>query len=369
MAEGATGFGIPDFTPVNLLTGFLGSGKTTLLRRLLTDTRLARTAVLINEFGEVGLDHHLLERIDETMVLLQSGCLCCTIRGELAQAMRDLLGRRERGLVPGFDRLVVESTGLADPFPILSTIKADPVLRHHFRPGAVITTVDAVNGLAQIETYDESIRQAAVADRLVLTKTDIADEVVVARLLAALRGLNPDAPIVRAAEGELDIAMLLGQDDAQGGSAADAPAVSTRAWFRNTFRSDDPNDSAIEVSGDHVHGDNDRSRHGDRIRSFTFVVDEPLDWTAFGIWLTMLLNRHGDKVLRVKGILNLAGEDCPVAIHGVQHLVHPPVHMAAWPNADRRSRLVFIVDSLDPALIRRSLAAFNGLAAIAAESP
>src|SRR5580698_6005910 len=175
MAEGATGFGIPDFTPVNLLTGFLGSGKTTLLRRLLTDTRLARTAVLINEFGEVGLDHHLLERIDETMVLLQSGCLCCTIRGELSAAIKDLHSKRERGMVPAFRRLVVESSGLADPFPILSTVQADPVLRHHFRLGNVVTTVDAVNGLGR----SESIKQVAVADRLVLTKTDIADAATV----------------------------------------------------------------------------------------------------------------------------------------------------------------------------------------------
>jgi G3E family GTPase len=360
---------VPDFTPVNLLTGFLGSGKTTLLRRLLSDTRLANTAVLINEFGEVGLDHHLLERIDETMVLLQSGCLCCTIRGELAQAMRDLLGRRERGLVPAFDRLVVESTGLADPFPILSTIKADAVLRHHFRPGVVVTTVDVVNGLSQLETYVESTRQAAVADRLVLTKTDIAEEVRVARLVAKLRTLNPDAPIIRAVDDDLDIDMLLGCSADEGGLVADLPALSTRTWFRDTSRSDDPADEVDDhTHGGSRHAHSDRNRHGDRIRSFAFTVDEPLDWTAFGIWLTMLLNRHGDKVLRVKGILNLIGEDCPVAIHGVQHLVHPPVHMTAWPDDERRSRLVFIVDGLEPALIRRSLAAFNRLAVHPAES-
>src|SRR5580658_9547214 len=151
---------MPDpFTPINLLTGFLGSGKTTLLGRLLTDPALSKTAVLINEFGEIGLDHHLVERIDETVVLLRSGCLCCTIRGELARAIRDLHSRRERGRVPAFGRLIVESTGLADPFPILSTLKADPVLRHHFRAGAVVTTVDAVNALSQIERHVESIRQ------------------------------------------------------------------------------------------------------------------------------------------------------------------------------------------------------------------
>ncbi len=165
----------PDFTPVNLITGFLGSGKTTLLQKLLASPALADTAVLINEFGEVGLDHQLLERIDDTMVLLQSGCLCCTIRGELAEAIRDLHDKRERGAVPPFRRLVVESTGLADPFPILTTITADPVLRHHFRLGLVITTVDAVNGSGTLDHHPESLKQAAVADRLVVTKTDIAE--------------------------------------------------------------------------------------------------------------------------------------------------------------------------------------------------
>ena len=160
---------LPAFTPVNLLTGFLGSGKTTLLSRLLADPSLADAAVLINEFGEVGLDHHLVDRIDETTVLLRSGCLCCTVRGELAQALKDLHSRRERGLVPPFRRVLVESTGLADPFPILSTLKADPVLRHHLRAGNVVTTVDAVNGLGQLEAHPESVRQAAVADRLVVT--------------------------------------------------------------------------------------------------------------------------------------------------------------------------------------------------------
>jgi G3E family GTPase len=324
----------PAFTPVNLLTGFLGSGKTTFLGRLLAEPALSRTAVLINEFGEVGLDHHLIERIDETVVLLRSGCLCCTIRGELASAIRDLHSRRERGLVPAFERLVVESSGLADPLPILSTIKADPVLQHHFRAGTVITTVDAVNGLSQIERHAESVRQVAAADRLVFTKTDLADEDAIARLLAQIRRINPDAPVIRAAKTELDAAALLNS----GRTASD---------FNAAPMHDIP--------------------HGERIRSFVVTVEEPIDWTAFGVWLTMLLNRHGDKVLRVKGILNLAGEAAPVAIHGVQHLVHNPVHMNGWPDNDRRSRVVFIVDGLDPDLIRRSLAAFNKLGTSVAE--
>ena len=310
-----------EFTPVNLITGFLGSGKTTLLQRLLADPALSDTAVLINELGEVGLDHHLLERIDDTMVLLQSGCLCCTIRGELSDAIKELHSKRDRGLVPAFRRLVVESTGLADPFPILSTVQADPVLRHHFRLGNVITTVDAVNGLGR----PESIKQVAVADRLVLTKTDIADAAMAEALVAELRALNPDAPLLIAAEEKIDAAALIGDR------------------FRSAL-------GAIPAVQEPPHGS---------VHSFALDIDGALDWTMFGIWLTMLLHRHGEKVLRVKGILNVKGSATPVAVHGVQHLVHPPVHMMAWPDEDRHSRLVFIVDGLERAPIERSFAAFS----------
>lgn len=331
MAEVPTADAMPDFTPVNLLTGFLGSGKTTLLRRLLDDPALGDTAVLINEFGEVGLDHHLLDRIDETTVLLQSGCVCCTIRGELSEAIRGLHSKRARGLVSPFRRLVIESTGLADPFPIVSTIRSDPVLRHHFRLANVITTVDAANGLGQLERHEESLRQAAVADHLVVTKTDIAAREVADRLLARLAAINPAATITLAAEETIAADRLLVAE----------PFDGTR-------------DSTTTPEAGHAHHHRD-----DRIRAFAVVIDQPIDWTAFGIWLAMLLNRHGQKVLRVKGILNLAGESNPVAVHGVQHVIHPPVHMGDWPDGDRRSRIVFIVDGLDPALVRRSLDTFN----------
>ena len=309
-----------EFTPVNLITGFLGSGKTTLLQRLLADPALSDTAVLINEFGEVGLDHHLLERIDDTVVLLPSGCLCCTIRGELSAAIKDLHSRRERGVVPAFRRLVVESSGLADPFPILSTVQADPVLRHHFRLGNVITTIDAVNGLDR----PESLKQVAVADRLVLTKTDLAP--ACDALVEQIRRLNPDAPLWRPAEQDVEAAALF--DDRRHSLLRAFPAA-----------------EAIP--------------HGS-VHAFALAFDGVLDWTMFGVWLTMLLHRHGEKVLRVKGILNVAGTDTPVAVHGVQHLVHPPTHMAAWPDEGRRSRLVFIVEGLERSAIERSLAAFSG---------
>jgi G3E family GTPase len=314
---------VADFTPVNLITGFLGSGKTTLLQRLLADPALGDTAVLINEFGEVGLDHHLLGRIDETMVLLPSGCLCCTIRGELSSAIKDLHSKRERGEVPAFRRLVVESSGLADPFPILSTVQADPVLRHHFRLGSVVATIDAVNGIGR----PESVKQVAVADRLVLTKTDLVDDSTA--LVATLRQINPDAPLWTAAEQP---------------TAADLFDDTARSPLR-----------AVPATPERPHGS---------VQSFALAFEGALDWTMFGVWLTMLLNRHGEKVLRVKGILNVVGSATPVAVHGVQHLVHPPVHMAAWPDAERRSHVVFIVDGLDRAAIERSLRAFLGNAPI-----
>lgn len=335
----------PDFTPVNLLTGFLGSGKTTLLQRLLGDPALADTAVLINEFGEVGLDHHLLERIDTHTVLLRSGCLCCTVRGELADAMRDLHSRRGRGLVPPFRRLVIETTGLADPFPVVSTIHAEPMLKHHFRLGNVITTVDAVNGRAQLERHYESVKQIAVADRIVLTKTDLADVAEIAGLDVRIRVLNPAAPVYRAADNALDADALLARDSFD--LAIDSTAL--RCWF-----------GAEMPSTGHEHEHGHRDSHRDDVSAFALTFDQPLDWTMFGVWLSMLLNRHGERVLRVKGIIAVVGEAAPVAIHGVQYLVHPPIHMRAWPDADHRSRIVFIVQGLDPAAIKRSLLAFLG---------
>ena len=321
----------PDFTPVTLITGFLGSGKTTLLQRLLRDPALSDTAVLLNEFGEIGLDHHLLERIDEKMVMLQSGCVCCTIRGELSTAIKHLHSRRERGLLPPFRRLVIESTGLADPFPILSTVRSDPVLRHHFCLGNVITTVDAVNGARQLDAQSESIKQVAVADRLVLTKTDLTTAEAATRLTKRLRHINPGAPLWRAAEDDLDADALLSGVAHEGWQPADA--------------------------GDAV--PDDPHRHADDLRTLALITDEPVDWTRFGVWLTMLLNRHGEALLRVKGILNVADAVTPVAVHAVQHLVHTPRHLAAWPDQDRRSRLILIARGLDPAVIERSFRAFG----------
>ncbi len=335
------------FLPVNVITGFLGSGKTTLLQKLLASPAFGDTAVLINEFGEVGLDHHLLRRIDDDIVLLQSGCLCCTIRGDLSTAIRDLYFRREQGEIPPFRRLVLETTGLADPTPILSTVMSDPVIRHHFRLGTVITTVDAVNGALHLRRQPESVKQAAVADRIVITKTDLAAAPDVAALRRSLTRLNPTAPLIESANAMPDPELLLAQD------AYDPARKSAEvaAWF------------AAEAEPEHAHPHHhDVNRHDASISAFCLIYDKPIDWTAFGIWLSMLLHDRGEDVLRVKGLLNVVGVAAPVVIHGVQHLVHPPVHLDAWPDADRRSRIVFITRGLPRQTVEQSLAAFNRLA-------
>lgn len=340
--------------PVNVLTGFLGSGKTTLLRHILADPGFAGCAVLINEFGEVGLDHHLLQVVDEDVVLMQSGCICCTIRGDLGRAIRGLYDRREAGTIPAFGRLIVETTGLADPIPVLATVMSEPVIRHHFRLGNVIATVDAVNGLAQLDRQPEAAKQAAVADRILVTKTDLATPEAVAALEARLAAINPAVPRWRSANAPPPA------DELVGGDAFD-PATKPaeiRRWF----------DLARAAGGDHHHG-HDINRHGPDIAAFVLEVEDRVDWTVFGLWLTLLLHSRGDDVLRVKGLLRVAGTDTPVVVQGVQHIVHAPSHLDAWPDADRRSRLVFITRGIARAEIERSFAAFQAAFAETAAVP
>jgi G3E family GTPase len=303
-------------TPVTLLTGYLGSGKTTLLSRLLAHPDMGETAVIVNELGDVAIDHHLLRRVDERTVVLDSGCVCCTLRGDLADELRDLLSRRTRGEVPPFRRVVVETTGLADPAPILYTLVSEPVVKSHFALERVIATVDAQHGLRGAE----GLKQAAAADRLVVTKADLADPRPVERRLAAL---NPTADVIEASFGDVAPDLLFGGPDRE------------------------PRELPVD---EHVHEDG--------VRSHTLVLDGQLDWTAFGVWLTMLLAARGSDVLRVKGLLNV-GTPGPLLLNGVQHVVHPPEHLDAWPDDDRRSRLVFIGRGLDTRTLEASLAAFD----------
>ena len=333
-----------DLIPVNVLTGALGSGKTTLLKALLRAPHLAGTMVLVNELGEVGIDHHLVEHASESTLLLENGCLCCAMRDDLKTALKDLHSRRARGEIPRYERVVVETTGIADPVPIAYTLLAEPVLQHHYRLGNVVTVVDAVNAAAQLDRFAESVKQVALADRLVVSKLDIAGPGALAALRPRLVEVNPDAPIIAADAPDLDPIALLVADvhDRQRKSGE------VERWMRSTG-------NTAAQGGDH-------DPHPTEISACCFTFDAVIDWTAFGVWMSMLLHRHGDRVLRMKGLLNVAGVPGPVLVNGVQHLVHPPAHLDRWPDEDRRSRLVVISSGLDRGEIERSLHAFNALA-------
>ncbi len=355
--------------PVTVLTGFLGAGKTTLLRALLRRPELARTAVLINEFGEIGLDHLLVERVEGDLVLLSSGCLCCTIRGELVESLSGLARRREAGEI-SFDRVVIETTGLADPAPILHTLMAEPSVLAAYRLDGIVTVVDAVNGEATLDAQAESVKQVAVADRIVLSKTDLTDGASIGRLRQRLASLNPAAPRIEARHGDADPAELFGA----GLFDPSRKIPDVAAWLRaeaysaaetHHHHGDDAHGHA-HPHHDHAHG-HDVNRHDSRIRAFCLTFDTPLSWQGLATWLEMLIVTRGESLLRVKGVLDLAGHDRPVAIHGVQHLFHPPAPLPGWPEGEpRRSRLVFIVRDLDRAVIEDGLRAFQSAAAGAA---
>jgi len=335
---------------LNVLTGFLGSGKTSLLRRLLSSPAFSRAAVLVNELGEIPLDHELLERLDEETVVLRSGCVCCGVRSDLASALLQLNERRDRGDVPPFDRVVVETTGLADPVPVINTVIADPALRHHFRVGTIVTTVDAVLGESQLERRPEARKQAAVADRIVMTKADIADTEAIESLRCSLLALNPHASIIESHNDAGEAQVLMASD-----LTSDHRDAEVRGWFSAELGAASDSPATGLFSGKSV---GLSPMHGG-VQTCSLVIDEPLDWTALGVWLSMLLHRHGASILRVKGMLNLDGVEVPTIVHGVQHLLHPPVHLSRWPSDDRRSRLVLIGDLPDPETLRASLLAFN----------
>ncbi|HTJ57378.1 MAG TPA: GTP-binding protein [Devosiaceae bacterium] len=327
----------------NLLTGFLGAGKTSLLNRLLSRPALADTAVLINEFGSVGLDHLLVESVDDDIVLLKSGCICCTIRTDLKAAILSLFDRMRRGEIRRFSRLVIETTGLADPAPILATLSVDPMLKFHFRLGNVITVVDVPNGIHNIESFPESARQVAVADRIVISKADLAGPRELQALQDRLARMNPAAETVVLDETSYPAETLLLDTIHDLGAR---PAEVAR-WIAA---------EALEGEG-HGH-DHDVNQHGN-IRALVIEADEPISWPRFALWLSMLIHRHGREILRLKGLIAIEGAETPVVIQGVQHLIHKPVHLDAWPDAARRTRIVIIGSGLDRELMQRSFDAFN----------
>lgn len=344
-----------DAVPVTVLTGFLGAGKTTLLRTLLARPEGARIAVLINEFGEIGLDHLLVEHVADDLVLLASGCLCCTVRGDLVAALGRLATRRAAGEL-AFERVIIETTGLADPAPILHTLMGDPSILSSYRLDGIVTVVDAVNGWATLDAQPEAVKQAAVADRLVLSKTDLAAASSVARLRSRLAALNPAAPILEARQGEIDPAAILNA----GLFDPSRKAPDVVGWLRaEAYAAQEADHHHGGEHADHHHHHHDPNRHDDRIRAFCLTFDRPLPWQGLATWLEMMVTVRGESLLRIKGVLDLIGHDRPVAIHGVQHLFHPPAALPAWPEGERRrSRLVFIVRDLDRAVIEEGLNAF-----------
>ena len=340
--------------PLTVLTGFLGAGKTSLLNRLVTAPALAETAVIINEFGEIGLDHLLVKPIREGVVLLQSGCLCCTLRGDLVDALEQLLRDLDNGRAV-FRRVVLETTGLADPVPVLQTTMAHPYLVMRYRLDGVIAVVDAVNGAATLDEHVEAVKQVAVADRIVLTKTDLLTTPEQRHrrdaLAVRLRRLNPAAPILDAAANEASPERLLacGLFD----PARKIPDV--KRWLAA--------DAYAGADDDHEH-DHDVNRHDDRIRAFSFATDTAIPAAMFDLFLELMRSVHGPNLLRLKGIVKLAETPTsPVVIHGVQHIFHPAVRLPRWPDGDERTRIVLITRDLDPDAVKRLFDAFLGAGA------
>lgn len=343
--------------PVTVITGALGSGKTTLLRRLLLDPGMNRAAVIINEFGEVAIDHELVAASSEQMTLLSNGCLCCTLRTDLQQTLRELFVKRRSGEVIDFDRVFVETTGLADPIPVLHTLQTDALLGAQYRLNGVVTLIDAVNGMGQLDAMPEVVKQAAVADRLVITKTDIADADVVDRLRQRLKAMNPFALATIAVDGELDPAQLANI----GPQSVSARSDELNRWLNVAAARLDSADEASQRSYLRQRMAAGAGAHDAAIHSFCLWFDQPFTWDGLNAALQALTALRGPDLLRVKGIVHVAGERAPVVLQGAQHVFHPPVTLAEGQATEPRSRIVFIVRAIPRHAIEALFAAVGAL--------
>jgi G3E family GTPase len=317
---------------VSIITGFLGSGKTTLLNHLVQQPGMADTAVIVNEFGEIGIDHLLIEQAFEDTVLLQNGCVCCSIRGDLVDTLESLDAQVARGEIPDFARAIVETTGLADPAPVLQTLMTDERLQPRYMLDGIVATVDAVNGAAQLDEFSEPVKQAAIADHLFITKGDLAEDGAIDDLAKRLRALNPGAPISTIDHGRADPDTLFGN-----GPVADPSRILTTPAYHYDLH-------------DHTHGSG--------IISFAITRDSPLPWAAVQAWLESVASLRGTDLLRMKGIINVEGRVGPVVVHGVQHIFHPPVELPAWPSHDQTTRIVFITRNIDQKGLETALDVF-----------
>jgi len=331
--------------PVTVLTGFLGAGKTTLLNHLLHQPELSDAAVLINEFGEVGVDHHLVDKVDDNIVVLDSGCLCCSVRGDLARSLRDLFMRRLRREIPAFSRVLIETTGLADPAPVLYTLLEDFFIAERYRIDGVVTAVDVTHANGQLSRHFEAVKQVTMADRLLLTKCDLATPEEIATVARRLARANPGAPQIEVRKGEIDAAQVM----ACGLYDPSSKSADVGRWLA------EEKVRAVAVSDEHTH---DPNRHDALVQAFVLRFEQPFLWPEFTEAIDVLLATCGDRILRVKGLINIAGESAPRVVQCVQHMRYPESALPAWPDDDHDSRLVFIVRALAREHVEKAFAMF-----------
>jgi G3E family GTPase len=329
----------PENISITILTGFLGSGKTTILSSLIKHKLMANAAIIINEFGEIGLDHDLIETTDENVIELQNGCICCTIQGDLKSTLLNLLKKMEKREISPFNHVIIETTGLADPVPIIHTLMTSLDLQRIYSIDGVITVVDSINGESTYNVHEEAVKQTAFADRIVLSKTDIADEGRVNSLTKRIRTINPKATIIKSNMNSVPVAKLLGLNDYN---------PQNKDWNVREWLEIEKKESSNHLHHHHDHHrEHDVNRHGDDIETFAMVTSQPVSMTSVNFFLELLMSQMGENILRIKGILNIKGQECPAVIHGVQHIFHPLEWLEKWPSQNKQSRLVFITKNIN----------------------